>query len=106
MTSEIIKHIDHMLEHNTRVLHMAKAEKWEIFADEIEAYAAGMRSLCEMELAFSVHGDNVNVYDNLALLLVQQRSLMEAIQVRIDEIGVDITRLRKSHSSALAYYTV
>lgn len=102
MDNSIMELIEQMLISNATLLRQADNGEWDAFLDESEAYAMGMRTLCEVDLSQLAQHTKAQ----LAHLLDQDALLTRAIQTRLSTISSELSTLRKSSSSAKAYTAV
>lgn len=106
MDNNIIELLEQMLISNATLLQQADNGEWDAFLDESEAYAIGMRTLCEVDLSQLAKHTKAQVTAQLAHLLDQDALLTRAIQARLSTISSELSTLRKSSSSAKAYTAV
>ncbi|EKK5416452.1 flagellar protein FliT [Enterobacter ludwigii] len=106
MDNSIMELLEQMLISNATLLQQADNGEWTAFIDESEAYAMGMRTLCEVDLTQLGQETKAQVSALLAQLLDQDALLTRAIQARLSTISSELSTLRKSNASAKAYTAV
>lgn len=106
MDNEVMALIDELLISNAKLRQQAEAGEWDVFLDESVAYAMGMRTLCDIDLAQLAQHNKPQVSARLSTLLENDALLTRAIQGRLSAISSELSGMRKSRTMAKAYAAV
>lgn len=106
MTHNVMKKLERQLERNNQLLALAENEEWETFIDELESYSRQFKTLSGEDFAHLEVSLKEVAVEQMAILLKQDRILIQSVQTRMGLLSSEMSLMRKSRQTSRAYVAV
>ncbi|TDN59441.1 flagellar protein FliT [Scandinavium goeteborgense] len=106
MDNAVVVQLEELLTRNHTLFELAEQEAWDVFADEVEAYSARLKTMVDVDFTHLESTEREMAAQLLETLLIQDARLRQCIQARLNTLSGEMSSLRKNRRSAHAYTAV